>query len=71
MNLDEENQEELDPNIPDSNFPDSNEIRNIPVLEPYANFTLKELYQKLEEAVQNEDYEKAAKIRDEITKKES
>jgi bifunctional DNase/RNase len=62
----EENHEELEPNVPDSN-----EIRNVPVLDPYANFTLKELHQKLEEAVQNEDYEKAAKIRDEITKKES
>jgi bifunctional DNase/RNase len=32
---------------------------------------LAELYTKLEEAIQNEDYEKAAKIRDEISKKES
>lgn len=30
-----------------------------------------ELYSKLDEAIQNEDYEKAAKIRDEISKKES
>lgn len=37
----------------------------------YSGFDLKELYEKLEEAVQNEDYEKAAKIRDEISKKES
>jgi bifunctional DNase/RNase len=37
----------------------------------YSGFTVKELYEKLEEAVQNEDYEKAAKIRDEISKKES
>jgi protein-arginine kinase activator protein McsA len=29
------------------------------------------LYELLNEAVQNEDYEKAAKIRDEISKKES
>ena len=39
--------------------------------ESYAGYTLKELYEKLDEAVQNEDYEKAAKIRDEISKKES
>ena len=37
----------------------------------YSAFSLKELYDKLEQAVQNEDYEKAAKIRDEISKKES
>jgi bifunctional DNase/RNase len=37
----------------------------------YSGFSIKELYEKLEEAVQNEDYEKAAKIRDEISKKES
>jgi bifunctional DNase/RNase len=37
----------------------------------YSQFTVKELYDKLEEAVQNEDYEKAARIRDEISKKES
>ena len=37
----------------------------------YSGYSLKELYQKLDEAVQNEDYEKAAKIRDEISKKES
>lgn len=37
----------------------------------FSHYTLEELYQKLEEAVQNEDYERAAKIRDEISKKES
>lgn len=37
----------------------------------YARKTLDELYSLLDEAVQNEDYEKAAKIRDEIDKKES
>ena len=39
--------------------------------EDYTGYTLQDLYDKLEEAVQNEDYEKAAKIRDEISKKES
>lgn len=39
--------------------------------ENYSAYSLQELYNKLEEAVQNEDYEKAAKIRDEISKKES
>ncbi|VXC27498.1 conserved hypothetical protein [Flavobacterium sp. 9AF] len=42
-----------------------------PAKDDYADFSLQELYDKLEEAVQNEDYEKAAKIRDEISKKES
>ncbi len=37
----------------------------------YSGYSLKELYEKLDEAVQNEDYEKAAKIRDVISKKES
>ena len=31
--------------------------------------TIKELYDQLEAAVQNEDYEKAARIRDEINKR--
>lgn len=39
--------------------------------EDLSNNSLEELYTKLDEAVQNEDYEKAAKIRDEISKKES
>ncbi|MBN9284328.1 MULTISPECIES: bifunctional nuclease family protein [unclassified Flavobacterium] len=39
--------------------------------EAYAQYSLSELYDLLESAVQNEDYEKAAKIRDEISKKES
>jgi uncharacterized protein len=42
-----------------------------PKKEDYSGFSLEELYNKLDEAVQNEDYEKAAKIRDEISKKES
>ena len=37
----------------------------------FSHYTIEELYAKLDEAVQNEDYEKAAKIRDEISRKES
>lgn len=37
----------------------------------YAHFTIEELYAMLDLAVQDEDYEKAAKIRDEISKRES
>lgn len=37
----------------------------------YFDKSIEELYELLNEAVQNEDYEKAAKIRDEISKKES
>jgi hypothetical protein len=36
----------------------------------YKTSTLKELYQLLEGAVKNEDYESAAKIRDEISKRD-
>jgi len=39
--------------------------------ESFSEFSIQELYEKLDEAVQNEDYEKTARIRDEISKKES
>lgn len=39
--------------------------------EGYATHSLQELYDLLEDAVQHEDYEKAAKIRDEIDRRES
>lgn len=39
--------------------------------EVYAKLSLTELHTLLETAVQNEDYEKAARIRDEISKRES
>ncbi len=39
--------------------------------ESYDKHSLSELHELLETAVQNEDYEKAAKIRDEISKRES
>jgi protein-arginine kinase activator protein McsA len=37
----------------------------------YVSMSLSELHVALEKAVQDEDYEKAAKIRDEISKRES
>jgi len=37
----------------------------------YKKFSLSELHDLLEGAVQDEDYEKAARIRDEISKRES
>jgi len=39
--------------------------------EGYSQYNLMELHEQLEGAVQNEDYELAAKIRDEISKRES
>ena len=45
---------------------DSNDSSNA-----YAKLSLSELHEQLETAVQNEDYEKAANIRDEISKRES
>ncbi|OYQ37664.1 hypothetical protein CHU92_07865 [Flavobacterium cyanobacteriorum] len=39
--------------------------------EGYSQYSLQELHELLDGAVQNEDYEKAAKIRDEISKRES
>jgi len=41
------------------------------VKDSYSGKSVQELYELLNVAVQNEDYEKAAKIRDEISKKES
>nr|WP_315171104.1 bifunctional nuclease family protein [uncultured Flavobacterium sp.] len=68
---------------PNPNDPDAEEIDNI-LSNPqtfghgeetnqsgptYANHSLQELNELLEQAVANEDYEKAAKIRDEISKR--
>lgn len=63
----EENEEEV------LSSPETFGIENEETIKPddFSHFTLEELYEKLEEAVQNEDYEKAAKIRDIISKKES
>ena len=43
---------------------DAEEVENI-----YSKFSIQELHDMLEEAIQNEDYEKAALIKDEIDKK--
>lgn len=63
----EENEEDV------LSSPETFGIENEKTIKPddFSHFTLEELYEKLEEAVQNEDYEKAAKIRDIISKKES
>ncbi|WP_306354037.1 bifunctional nuclease family protein [Flavobacterium sp. '19STA2R22 D10 B1'] len=42
-----------------------------PIEEGYSQYSLQELHELLEGAVQNEEYEKAVKIRDEISKRES
>jgi len=45
------------------------ELEGSPALENYKNKTLEELHTLLEAAVANEDYETAARIRDEISKR--
>ncbi len=44
---------------------------SIDTVSDYKKLSLQELYNSLDSAVANEDYEKAAKIRDEISKRES
>lgn len=46
------------------------EITEEDTLASYSEFTLTELHNKLKQAVENEDYELAAKLRDEISKRE-
>lgn len=45
------------------------EIENISAASDYSNKTLEELHNMLDQAVADEDYEAAAKIRDEISKR--
>jgi len=45
------------------------EIESGPSSQGYRELTLEELHKELDKAVTNEDYEKAAKIRDEISKR--
>ncbi|MCG9794153.1 bifunctional nuclease family protein [Flavobacterium algicola] len=51
-------------------FGNDNEDKNL-IERPYLKHSLQELTELLEVAVSHEDYEKAAKIRDEISKRES
>ena len=70
-NSTEEEQKNMDDDDVLSSTENFSEDENTVNPSDYSHFTLQELYEKLEEAVQNEDYEKAAKLRDEISKKES
>ena len=47
----------------------SDELEHDMPQESFKSKTLEELHNLLDEAVANEDYEKAAKIRDEISKR--
>lgn len=69
VNPDTENPENLDDilSTPETfGLEDSDEPKS-----SYTTHSLPELHEMLEQAVQDEDYEKAAKIRDEISKRES
>lgn len=61
LSLKEEN---LDPEEVEVHLEDTKTSEDL-----FSKFTLDELYQKLNEAVSNENYELAAKIRDEISKR--
>jgi bifunctional DNase/RNase len=64
----EENQDQEDDVLSEM---DTFEIDHEDTSNSYSKASLQELYTILEEAVQNEDYEKAAKVRDEISRRES
>ncbi|WP_242202801.1 bifunctional nuclease family protein [Aestuariivivens insulae] len=66
VNPKKEDEEEQDSVLADDLMAD--ELEEAPQ-ETYKHKTLEELHKLLDEAVANEDYEKAAKIRDEISKR--
>lgn len=69
VNPETENPENLDDilSTPETfGLEDSNEPKS-----SYSTYSLSELHEMLEQAVQDEDYEKAANVRDEISKRES
>ncbi len=67
INPDQEDEQHDDVLAPTETFGTENIVSG----EGYSQYNLQELHEQLETAVQNEDYEKAAKIRDEISKRES
>ena len=67
INPDEENDDEADSVLVDDLL--AEELETGTIQESYKGKTLDELHTLLDEAVSNEDYEKAAKIRDEISKR--
>ena len=68
LNFPAKEKEEEEPITLEEIFPD--EEKSKIVKESYTKYSLKELYSMLDTAVAKEDYEKAAKIRDEISKRE-
>jgi len=69
MNPTENNLEDVD-NDDVLSTPETFGITDEKPSDVYANYSINELYNLLDEAVHHEDYEKAAKIRDEIDKRE-
>ena len=67
VNPKDENEDEQDSILIDDML--AEELDSSPVLENYKTKTLEELNTLLETAVENEDYETAARIRDEISKR--
>ena len=67
VNPKKEDEEEQDSILIDDML--AEEIETAPSLESYKAKTLDELHELLEKAVANEDYETAARIRDEISKR--
>ena len=65
----QEEKSEAEPVTVDEVFPEEEKKPEATESESYVKYTLKELHKMLDEAVAKEDYEKAAKIRDEISKR--
>jgi bifunctional DNase/RNase len=66
----EEEKQEAEDSILDEFLREKNTKALSTEVHDYKNQTLKELYEMLDATVKNEDYERAAKIRDEISKRD-